>query len=106
MDMPDIVRAYFEADRRNDSDALAAAFSADAVVEDEGVRHEGVSAICTWWVAAKDKYHHVAEPIKTTGACDRVSVRAKVSGELPNSPATLDFFFTVKDDKIAALEIK
>jgi len=106
MDMPDIVRAYFDADRHNDTDALAAAFSADAVVDDEGARHEGVRAIRSWWMAAKDKYHHVAEPIETTGASDQVSVRAELSGEFPNSPATLDFSFTLKDGKIIALEIR
>lgn len=106
MDMPDIVTAYFEADRRNDPDALVAAFAADAVVEDEGARHEGGRAIRSWWVAAKDEFHHVAEPIESTAAGDQVSVRARVSGDFPNSPATLDFSFTVKDGRIAALEIK
>ena len=105
MDMPDIVKAYFDADRRNDPDALVAVFSADAVVEDEGARHEGVSAIRSWWAAAKEKSHYVTEPIEATGKDDKIKVRAKVSGDFPNSPVTLRFSFTVNNDKITALEI-
>lgn len=106
MGMPDIVKAYFDADRRNDPDALVQVFSADAVVEDEGARHEGVGAIRAWWVAAKEQFRHVAEPIETTGTGDKVSVRATVSGEFPNSPVTLEFSFTIQDDKIVALRIR
>lgn len=106
MDMPDIVKAYFDADRRNDPDALAAVFSADAVVEDEGARHEGVGAIRDWWVTAKERFHHVAEPIETRGTGDEVSVRATVTGQFPNSPVTLEFSFTIKNDKVVALEIR
>ncbi|WP_439626806.1 nuclear transport factor 2 family protein [Shinella sp.] len=105
MDMPDAVKAYFDADRRNDPDALAAVFSVGAVVKDEGRRREGVGEIRSWWVAAKERYHHVAEPIETTGAGDSVSVRAVVTGQFPNSPASLDFSFTLMDDRIVGLEI-
>ncbi len=106
MDMPVIVKTYFDADRRNDADSLAELFSVDAVVKDEGARHKGLNAIRSWWVAAKERYQHVVEPIETTLADDQVSVRAKVSGKFPNSPATLVFSFTTKDDKIIALEVK
>ena len=36
MDMPGIVNTYFDADRRNDADALLKTFAVEAVVEDEG----------------------------------------------------------------------
>ena len=104
--MPDIVKDYFEADRRNDPDALAALFSADAVVEDERALHEGVHAIREWWTAAKKQTHHVNEPIETTTTGNKTSVRAIVSGEFPNSPVKLDFHFTLGNNKIVALEIR
>lgn len=106
MDMPNSVKAYFDADRGNDPNVLGNVFSADAVVEDEGARHEGISAIRAWWVAAKEKFSHVAEPIETTAMGDTVSVRAKVTGQFPNSPVTLEFSFITKDDKIVALRIR
>lgn len=106
MNMPEIVRAYFEADSRDDPDALTAVFAADAVVRDEGDRHDGVVRIRNWWMAARAKYSHVAEPVGVTEAGEQVSVRAKVSGNFPGSPALINFLFTVKNDKIVLLEIK
>lgn len=106
MELPSAVNAYFEADRGGDADALGRAFSADAVVRDEGAAHEGIEAIRAWWRAAKDKYHHVAEPVGMTGTGNEVSVRARVSGRFPGSPATLDFVFTLADDGIVGLDIR
>ncbi|MEM6161843.1 nuclear transport factor 2 family protein [Erwinia sp. P6884] len=106
MKMPEIVRAYFDADSRDDPDTLTALFAADAVVRDEGGRYDGVVRIRSWWAAAREKYCPVAEPIEVTEAGERVSVRAKVSGNFPNSPALINFIFTVKNDKIVLLEIK
>lgn len=48
MDLPDIVNMYFDADSCNDTDALSETFAPDAVVEDEGARHQGVVAILRW----------------------------------------------------------
>ncbi|WP_439817541.1 nuclear transport factor 2 family protein [Zavarzinia sp. CC-PAN008] len=99
------VEAFFDAERTNDPDALAATFAADAVVEDEGARIAGVPAIRAWWVAAKAQYNHVAEPFETLGAGDKVKVHAKVNGAFPNSPLVLRFDFTLRAGKIAALRI-
>lgn len=106
MHIPSVVNTYFEADKGDDADALTRVFSSEAVVEDESARHQGIKAIRAWWLAAKRKYHHVAEPIESSGAGNEVSVRAKVSGQFPNSPATLDFLFTVENGKIVALRIR
>ncbi|MEJ0040350.1 MAG: nuclear transport factor 2 family protein [Gammaproteobacteria bacterium] len=105
MQPPSGVKAYFEADKGDDADAWLGYFPAEAVVEDEGARYKGVDAIRAWWLAAKRKYHHVAEPIESSGAGNEVSVRAKVSGQFPNSPATLEFLFTVDNGEIVALRI-
>ncbi|QIB33161.1 nuclear transport factor 2 family protein [Ancylobacter pratisalsi] len=105
MDMPESVKAYFDAERRNDPDALVAAFAAGAAVRDEGAVHEGIPAIRSWWVAAKKKTHHVTAPIEMSGSGDKVSVCALVSGDFPNSPVTLDFAFTLEQGKIVELEI-
>lgn len=105
MDMPESVKAYFDAERRNDADALAAVFSTNAIVKDEGAVHVGPRAIRRWWVAAKEKTHHVTAPIDLTGSGEKVSVCALVTGDFPNSPATLDFAFTIKQGKIVELEI-
>jgi ketosteroid isomerase-like protein len=105
MAMPLSVKAFFDAGQRADPGALAAAFLDDAIVRDEGARHEGLTAIREWWTAAKRKYRHTALPIEMTGMGDVVSVCAVVTGSFPGSPATLTFNFTLRDRKIAALEI-
>jgi hypothetical protein len=106
MDMPSVVTMYFDADCRRDADALAKTFAFEAVVEDEGARHEGVVAICEWWVAAKTAAQYVAKPLESTVNGDKALVRAKVSGQFPGSPVTLAYAFTIKDDRIVNLEIQ
>lgn len=96
---------YFDADSRNDRNALSTTFAADAVVEDEEARHEGAAEIQGWWVAAKKAAQYVAEPSEAAINGDKTLVRAKVSGEFPGSPASLTYAFTTKDGKIETLEI-
>lgn len=105
MTLPPPIKTYFDAEARNDADALMPAFAADAQVRDEGATHTGPDAIRDWWTAAKAKYQHQAEPLEASQDGDTVTVRARVSGQFPNSPATLTFAFTLSGDRIACLEI-
>lgn len=106
MNFPATVQTYFDAEKRGDADALARAFAADAVVKDEGTAHTGRDEIRAWWLAAKEKYHHIVEPLDMTEQDSTVTVRAKVSGRFPNSPAILQFVFGLRGDEIADLEIR
>lgn len=105
MNIPDSVKAYFDADRGHGPDALAELFNTDAVVGDDGDRHEGIEAILAWWTAAKANYNHVAEPIEAMCAGETVVVRATVTGQFPSSPTVLEYTFAIKDAKIVALRI-
>lgn len=105
MQMPPPIRTYFTARAPQDGDALAAAFASDAVVHDEGRDHHGPRQIRDWWLAAKAKYRHHAEPIDMTLGDGRTIVRATVTGDFPGSPAVLRFAFALSDDRITALEI-
>src|SRR5690242_1510921 len=104
MTMPDSITTFFDAERLG-PEALAVAFLEDAVVKDERTRREGLAAIRDWWTAAREKYQHTAMPIEVTGTGDAVSVCAVVTGRFPGSPATLTYTFTLRDQKIAELEI-
>jgi ketosteroid isomerase-like protein len=106
MDMPEIVAHYFEADGRNDADAVLSTFADGAVVEDENARHDGKDAIRHWWMAAKQASQYVAEPLDAKGSDDTVHVRARISGTFPGSPITLTHSFTLEDGKIVRLEIR
>ncbi len=105
MQLPDSVKAYFESEQPADSEAFLAAFTDDAIVEDEGARREGLDAIHAWWTAARRRYQYTAKPIETTGTGNPITVRAVVTGNFPGSPTTLTYRFTLRDRKIALLEI-
>lgn len=105
MNLPFPVQAYFDADEKNDGDALIRAFAPDAVVADEGRPRAGHQAIAAWWRDAKAKYQHAIEPLDVVEKGDVSEVRAKVTGQFPGSPVTLTFAFRLKGGQIAGLEI-
>lgn len=105
MHLPPPIRTYFTARAPQDGDALAAAFAPDAIVRDEGQTHRGPQAIRDWWLAAKARYRHRAEPIEVTDRAGKTVVRATVTGDFPGSPAMLSFTFDLAGDLITDLEI-
>lgn len=105
MHLPPSIQSYFDADSRNDLDALIATLSPEAVVEDERQRHVGTAAIRAWWRAAKQTTPHVNAPVEATTAGDVTRVRTRVSGDFPGSPVTLQFSFTIGNAQITRLEI-
>jgi hypothetical protein len=106
MNLPSPIQTYFDADERNDGDALMHVFAPDAVVKDEGRSHAGRQAIEAWWRDVKAKYQHVIEPLDDMAGTDAVTrVRTKVTGRFPGSPVTRTFAFRLKGDQIVGLEI-
>ena len=105
MNLPSPIQAYFDADERNDGEALIQVFASDAVVNDESRSYAGHQAIEAWWRDVKAKYHHIIEPLEMAERDDVTKVRAKVTGDFPGSPATLTFAFRLKSDQITRLEI-
>jgi ketosteroid isomerase-like protein len=105
MHLPPAIQAYFDADRRNDCEAVVACFAPDATVHDEGRSHAGHYAIGTWWEQSKARYRHMAEPLEAQDHDGISRVRARITGEFPGSPAMLTFAFSLAADKISSLEI-
>lgn len=105
MTLPPPIAAYFAADTSRDAVGLASVFAPDAVVFDEGETHHGPETIRQWWLAAKAKYNHTAQPLDLTKAGQKLVVRARVSGDFPGSPAVLDFTFGLHGDQIRDLRI-
>ena len=103
--LPEAIERYFTAENVGDAEALAACFTDDATVLDEGRSMEGPAAIKQWMIEAKAKYRHTAEPLKVVLEDGRTVVTAKVSGKFPGSPVELAHAFTLDGDRIAALEI-
>jgi hypothetical protein len=106
LDLPDLLVAYFAAENGSDTEALGACFADHAVVRDEGQTIEGVAAIKQWMENAKKKYQHTVEPIEVVKRDGKTVVIAKVAGDFPNSPVSLDHIFGIEGDRIASLEIR
>lgn len=98
------IAGYF-AHEATDPVAVARCFTEDAVVADERREHRGRAAIAAWNAAAVANYGMKTEVLaaQTDGPC--TTVRVKVTGTFPGSPASLQFRFTLADDLIARLEI-
>lgn len=104
-DLPAPLRSYFEAKNRKDVDGMLAPFAADATVRDEGRTHVGRPAIRDWMDETTRKYGVSVDVSDVEIAGDAVRVAALVSGDFPGSPATLRYAFTLRDSRIARLEI-
>ena len=104
LDLPQPVVAYFTADR-GDSEAVAACFTEDAVVKDEGHTHQGRAAIKQWKADASAKYQYTIEPFACERKDGKIVVTSRLTGNFPGSPVNLRFSFRLEGDKIESLEI-
>lgn len=98
--LPEPVAAYFAADRQN-AEALARCFTAQATVKDEGHTYSGIEAIKAWKAEASTRYTYTVEPL----AVEHKDDRHVVTGNFPGSPADLRYHFRLDRGLIASLEI-
>ncbi|WP_437388695.1 nuclear transport factor 2 family protein [Brucella intermedia] len=103
--LPDIIAEYFAADRQRGGEAVAACFTDDAVVQDEGNSYAGRDAIRRWKADSSKKYTYRAEPFKITMEGDRIIVVSHLAGDFPGNPVDLRYQFVLDGTKIAGLEI-
>lgn len=78
MNMPSIVRFYFDADGRNDADTL---ICEQGVVVDEGTGHEGRDAIRSWPQRKESTRHRSPSRPRAT-----ITAFGFVHGSAANSP--------------------
>lgn len=104
LSLPAPIAAYFTADGAG-GDAVAACFTADAVVVDEGRTHRGREAIARWKADSSARYRYAADPVSIEADDARHIVTARVSGDFPGSPVDLRYAFTLAGDGISRLEI-
>jgi ketosteroid isomerase-like protein len=102
--LPPPIAAYFAADT-SDANAVARCFSESAVVIDERREHRGRPAITRWRAEATAKYHYTSEPLAVDVSGPEATVTARVTGDFPGSPVTLQYRFTLESASIAKLEI-
>ena len=104
LNLPEPIAAYFAADRQN-PDALARCFTAQATVRDEGQTHAGLDAIKAWKDAASARFAYTTEPFALDQDNGHHIVSSRVAGNFPGSPVNLRYRFRLERGLIASLEI-
>ena len=104
--LPQIIEKYVDASNRHDQKSILSCFSDDALVHDEGKALHGKKAIEGWIVKTIDQYKFQFKPLNVKDEDVEVVVAVEVSGTFDGSPVTLDYHFTVENEKISSLTVK
>jgi hypothetical protein len=64
-----------------------------------------LAAIRGWVADTKKKYNHTIAPLEMDHRDGRTILKAKLTGNFPGSPVTLEFSFALADGKIVSLQI-
>jgi hypothetical protein len=103
--LPTPLTDYLNSETTTETLNTASYFAADAVVHDEGRIIEGMEAIKAWKIASKMKYRYRVEPLTASQDGAIVTVRVRLTGDFPGSPAEVTYTFVLSGEKIASLEI-
>jgi hypothetical protein len=104
IDLPPPISRYYQSDLDNNP-AFAECFTEDGVVVDEAKTYTGRQAIQEWKTGASRKFSYTVEPFSIEETNGKTIVTAHVVGNFPGSPVDLRYFFVLRDEKIASLEI-
>ena len=105
IDLPRPIALYVAAENAGETASLDQCFTAAATVRDEAQTYRGLAAIREWKAETKRKYNHRITPLRLVEREGITLLEARLDGDFPGSPVTLQFRFTLEGDRIAALEI-
>src|SRR6267143_6774400 len=91
--LPPAIDLYVKAENAGDFESLSQCFAPDAIVRDEGRTYVGLAAIKKWKAETKKKYQHTVEPLAVAQRIGNTVLKAKLTGNFPGSPVTLEFSF-------------
>ncbi len=103
--LPQSIETYFQTSNSYDSCLLAECFAEDAVLYDEGMTYHGPAAIKEH---IEEANNNLAVKTKVTAAVEKnggIIVTATLAGNFDGSPVALDYYFTLKNQKITELKI-
>lgn len=104
--LPDPIERYIRITNSGTPEAAPECFAPDATVYDEGQTYEGVAAIKNWMATTKKKYSHSMTPLDLTERDGQSVLKARLTGNFPGSPVTVNFTFALADGKVRSLEIR
>jgi SnoaL-like domain len=103
--LPKPIAAYVEANAALDVDSMLMPFAADAIVHDDGGRHQGHAALRTWLEEAVIAAKAIFTPDTVRHENGQVVVEGPTHGDFKGSPVRFTFRFTLVSDAIKTLEI-
>ena len=103
LELPTLFASYVAAKNAHDAPALAALFTKDGVVYDEGREIRGTDGIEAWAVEISEKYRLTTEPTAISVSGNTAVLTAVVSGTFPGSPLEFRFHFTLNNGKFASM---
>jgi len=105
IDLPPAIDLYVKAENSGQVQALSECFAPNATVRDEGRTYKGLAAIKEWKAETKKKYSHTVAPLEIAHRDGKTILKARLAGDFPGSPVTLEFSFVLEGGKITSLEI-
>jgi len=104
--LPAPIERYIQIANSDTPEAAPECFATDATVYDEGQTYEGVAAIGNWMAATKKKYGHSVTPLDLAERGGQSVLKARLTGNFPGSPVTVNFTFALADGEVRSLEIR
>ena len=103
--LPKPIADYVEANAQLNVDGMLKPFAADAVVLDNGVRHEGHAEVRTLFEEAVIPAKAIFTPDTVRHENGQVVVEGPAYGDFKGSPIRFTYRFTLQNDAIKAVEI-
>lgn len=104
-ELPKPIADYVEANAQLNVDGMLKPFAADAVVLDNGVRHEGHAEVRTLFEEAVIPVKAIFTPDTVRHENGQVVVEGSAHGDFKGSPIRFTYRFTLQNDAIKAVEI-
>ena len=103
--LPPVIQRYINANNAHDVKSILACFADDAVIRDENETHRGKIDIERWLVTTIEKYKFQFKPLGSQTRDKETIVGVEISGTFPGSPISLDYHFTIANERINSLII-
>jgi hypothetical protein len=103
--LPKPVAAYVEANAQLDADGMLKPFAANAVLLDNGKRHQGYAELRTLFEDEVIAVKAIFTPDTVRHEDGQVVVEGPAHGDFKGSPIRFTYRFTLENDTIKALEI-
>ena len=103
--LPRLLQNYIDASNAHEVQSILACFADEATVRDENTTHRGKIDIERWLRTTIEKYKFQFKPLSAEARVNETIVVVQISGTFPGSPVTLDYHFTIANNRVASLII-